>query len=233
MPNHIKNKLELIGSIEDLDAIIKKFGTYIPAEISKTHDEDLVICKSTGKKWDYCWLNLKTGHVHNRGDINQIGLPEGFEIEIRDAFMCFPDFKKVIPPPDDPAYRDEPSQDEVKHSRNWWYTWNINNWGTKWGGYSCERPAINQFTFETAWSPAPKIIEVMSKAFPAVTLKYSWADEDTGYNCGRALYHNGLLDFVKLEGGSIEAYELAFELRPDCRENYQLIDNKYQYVEQE
>jgi hypothetical protein len=233
MPNHIKNKIELLGPIEDIDALIKRFSTHIPAAINKTHDGELVICKKLGKEWGFCWFNLKTGMAHDRGDLNQVGLPEGYEIEVNESILLFPDFTKVIPPPDDPAYRDEPSQKEAETSPNWWYRWNIEHWGTKWGSYSCEQLAINQYTFETAWSGVPRIINVMSKAFPSVTIKYSWADEDTGYNCGKQLYHNGLLSEEKPKGGSKEAYELAFELRPDNATNYQFKDGKYEYVDSE
>jgi hypothetical protein len=233
MPNHITNKLELIGSIEDIDLLIKRFGTYVPAKISKTHDDALVVCRSVSEEYGFCWLDLKTGRTSSRGDINQIGLPENYEIEIIDAFFCFPDFTKVIPPPNHPAYRDEPSQKEAEASPNWWYTWNVKHWGTKWSGYSFKRPSINQFIFETAWNGVPKIIEAMSYAFPSVTLKYSWADEDTGYNCGKSIYTNGLLQEVKPEGGSREAYEIAFNLDPERSKNYQLIGDKYQYIESE
>lgn len=230
MPNHIKNRIVLIGDLSDLDALIKKFSTEVAAKLRKTYDDEF-ICQN--KDRDFCWLNPKTGVAHNRNGLNQIGLPEGYEPEIELGFLCFPDFKKIIPPPDDPAYRDEPSQEAVKDSPNWWYTWNINNWGSKWGGYSFEREAINIFTYETAWSPSPIIIEAISRAFPSVTIKYTWADEDTGHNCGRAVYHNGLVDHYAPKGGTKEAYEIAFELRPDRAENYKLIDGTYRYHESE
>lgn len=233
MPNHIKNKLELIGSIDQIDELIKRFGTYHPASLAMTHDDKKVICKPKDNSFDYRWMDLNTGELHDRNKVVGIGLPDDYEIEIRDALFEFPDFAKVIPPPDDPAYRDEPSQKEAQTSPNWWYRWNIDHWGTKWSAYSCERPAINIFTFETAWSGVPQIIEIISKEFPAVTIKYSWADEDTGYNCGRAVYHNGLIQKELPKGGTIDAYQIAFELRPDRADNYQLVDGKYKYVESE
>ena len=46
-------------------------------------------------------------------------------------------FEKIIPPPDHPAYRDEPNQHtaETEHPEIWWYNWNVKHWGTKWGAY--------------------------------------------------------------------------------------------------
>jgi hypothetical protein len=235
MPNHIKNKIELIGNISDIDAMITAFGTQVEASIKMTDDSlgdnPLVICRKKGTEWGFCWLDLKTGRVHNRNGMDQIGLPDDYEIEINQGFLCFPDFEKIIPPPNTEAYKDKPSQQIAKNESTWWYNWNIENWGTKWSGYSYKREALNIFTFETAWSSVPLIIDALSKANPKVTIKYSWADEDTGYNCGRAIYHNGLIEEDVPKGGSVKAYELAFELRPNRALNYQLVDGKYQYKE--
>jgi hypothetical protein len=233
MPNNIKNKLELLGPIEDIDALIKRFSSYVPAKIAKTYDDDLVICKSKTDNFGYCWMDLTNGYVKNREGLSRIGLSEEYEIEVKDSFLCFPDFEKIIPPPNDGAYRDLPSQAIAESSPNWWRTWNIENWGTKWSGYSYERPAINQFSFETAWAPVPKLIDIMSREFPTVTIKYTWADEDTGYNCGKTTYHNGILITSIPKGGTKDAYEIAFELRPDLAENYELVNGKYEYKEEE
>jgi hypothetical protein len=231
MPNHIKNKLRLSGPIEMIEAMIDKFGTYHKASISKTFDGKEFICSN--KTGNYCWLNPSTGHCHNRGDLNQIGLPDGFEPEIHDSFLGFPDFRKVIPPPDDPAYRDEPSQEIARHSKNWWYNWNVENWGSKWDGYSFNRHGLVTFTFETAWSPVPIIINAMSKQFPSVIIGYAWADEDTSHNCGYATYLDGLTEEVKPVGGSKEAYEIAFDLRPDRKDDYVFDGVTYRYKEEE
>lgn len=233
MPNHIKNKLEIIGSIEQIDAITKLYGTKVPASLNRTHDGESVICNSK-KDSGFCWLDLSTGKVSNRNGLNQIGLPNDYEPEINQGFFCFPDFEKVIPPPSgDPAYKDLPSQDVAKNSPNWWYNWNTENWGTKWSAYSCEQLSINIFKFETAWSSVSKIVTAMSQKFPDLTIKYTWADEDSGYNCGTAIYKNGLVEQNIPEGGSKEAYEIYFELNPDSRADYQFVNGKYEYVEQD
>lgn len=230
MPNRIRNRIMLDGSISDLNDMIEIFSTHVPASLKRTHDNKLLICD--GPNGGFCWFDLRTGHASNRGDLNQIGLPEGFEPEIDQAFLMFPDFKKIIPPPDDPAYRDEPSQDVAKGSPNWWYTWNNKHWGSKWGGYDYNRKALNIFEFDTAWVSCPLIIEAISKRFPRVTIEYAWADEDTGHNCGRAIFRDGLLEQTVPQGGSKEAYEIAFNLRPDRAENYELVDGKYKYKEE-
>lgn len=233
MPNHIKNRVELVCDIQQLNEIIQMFGTEVPATLNKTHDDALLICKHKTEEHRFCWLNLLTGKAHDHADLNQIGLPADYEPEINQGFFEFPDFKKVIPPPDDPAYHDQPSQKEAEKSPNWWYKWNIQNWGTKWGGYAFKRISINTFKFETAWSPVPNIMSTISKAFPELTMNYTWADEDSGFNCGRAVYKNGLISENRPEGGSKDAYDIYFELNPDSKSKYKLVGSRYEYVEQE
>jgi hypothetical protein len=114
-----------------------------------------------------------------------------------------------------------------------WYDWSIENWGTKWNSTECLKFAENTYDFITAWSGVPELILKMSESFSDVTILYKYSDEDTGHNCGIGEFKNGETDFRQLEGGSREAYELAFELRPDRAENYQLVGDKYEYVESE
>lgn len=231
MPNHIKNIIELQGSLSDLNAIINEFGTFHPSELRKTEGNKELICHFPGEDFKFCWFDLKTGLATNRSGLNQIGLPDGYEPEIRQSFFQFPDFTKVIPPPDCPEYRDEPSQEVAKLSPNWWYSWNCENWGTKWESYSCERLAINKFSFETAWSSVPDIINTMSLKYPNINISYLWADEDTGANCGRSIYLNGLIDEYKPDNHSNEAYEIAFEARPEIKDYYILTEGGYDYKE--
>lgn len=154
--------------------------------------------------------------------------------EIRQGFLMFPSFKKVIPPPNDPAYRDEPSQDVARHSPNWWYTWNTKNWGSKWGGYDYKNPSVNVFEFDTAWSNCLPIIRKISEAFDDVEIHYAYADEDTGSNCGKYIFVAGVeIAAQRPANQSNEAYELAFELRPDIASKYELVDGKYEYKEDE
>lgn len=46
--------------------------------------------------------------------------------------------------------------------------------------------------------------------YPEISIEHLWADEDYGYNCGKAVYENGQLteEFIP-DGGSDEADELA------------------------
>lgn len=219
MPNHIKNRITLIGQSNEVAELFKRFSTYYPPKIRRSHDGD-IICVQTENKNIFGWFNEKTGEFTDINKEVKSGLPVGWEFEFESEFTRFPDFEKVIIPPDDPAYRDEPSQKEARENINWWYTWNVENWGTKWNSYSCVMESLNVYTFETAWSSVPKVIEKISKEFPDVEIRYEYADEDTGSNCGSCTYIGGVChDLFLPESGTKEAYELSFLLRPEIKDD--------------
>jgi len=108
-----------------------------------------------------------------------------------------------------------------------WYDWNIHNWGTKWNAYGCEKVKKNIYLFETAWSGVPNLIQKIHDKYPSIKIDYYYADEDTGYNVGHYTFENGkVLKEDMIEGGSDRAYEIAFELRPDRKDDYEYIDGK-------
>ena len=233
MPNHIKNRIEIIGDLNLINELIEEFSTYHHAEINKT-DNGLFICRA-GEGHGFGWLNSSTGEFERRNEKTVIGIPEGWKVEVNDSFLHFPDFNKIIPQPSN-IFKGNLGEKEremcLREGRPNWYDWNIENWGTKWGAYSCQKIALNIYTFETAWSAVPKLIDAMAMKYPDLKVEYKWADEDTGYNVGFYIYHNGKVEMKQIEGGSREAYELAFELRPDIKELYHLVDGEYEYIEE-
>ena len=221
MPNHIRNKIEIIGSVKK---VTETFGTHHPSKLNRIRGS--ILCKNeTG---DYGWFNEKTGVFTRRDETNVIGLPEGWEMEINPAFLQFPDFEKIIPMPKE--VKDTYGDSGLKPG---WYVWSCNNWGTKWNSYDCEKLDENVFVFDTAWNSVPGLVEKMSKVFPEIQFNYKYADEDTGYNVGHYIYKNGDIIYKYLpEGGSKEAYEFAFELRPYHKERYKLVDGEYEYTDE-
>lgn len=144
--------------------------------------------------------------------------------------VIFPDFKKIIPPPDDDAYKDLPSQEIARISPNWWYAWNIKNWGTKWNVLKCETEQLGTYTFITAWSGVYKIMLKLSEQNPDIEFNYEYADENIGYNCASYKFQNGkILSAFEPETASKEAYDLSFKLWPRDKDYYILIDGNYQY----
>lgn len=228
MPNHIKNRLILHGTPEQVKEVVEQYSTFYPSVQGKSYDDE-----PRYKKGGAFGFLSKEGIFRVRDQQPAVGVPEGWEPDMEKEFTRFPDFSKVIPPPDHPAYRDEPNQEAVRDSPFWWYNWNCDNWGTKWNAYSCTKEAENIYFFETAWSSVPEIITVMSLAFPAVSFQYDYADEDTGSNTGSFTFLAGEMTGSTFVNGSTQAYEMAFELRPGRKEDYVLVDGEYQYKDEE
>jgi hypothetical protein len=68
-----------------------------------------------------------------------------------------------------------------KYGHAGWYSWRMENWGTKWGAYSfhvvIDEPHRYEFCFDTAWSPPTPIFEVMAKQFPNLRFEIAYYDE--------------------------------------------------------
>ena len=280
MPNHIKSKIEIQGSKEELAAVLSEFSTNHERTPDLALDGD-VICttkRDGDNDFDYSvgWLNEETGIFRRRDEEDVKGIPDGFTKKFAKAFIQFPDFDKVMPSPkgmnissdnwlmpmdnefssntkfkehldkmrdffkNQPTRKDEVLKNFLQGVENYlnhghasWYSWNVANWGTKWNSYSCKRVSDTVFEFETAWSNVRDIVELISVKFPTVTFIYEWADEDTGSNCGKVVYLGGEKSSWVPENGSKEAYEMAFNLRPDDKENYSLVDGEYKYIDED
>ena len=236
MPNHIKNRIEIIGTRKQVKSIFKKYNTHHKAKLNRAYD-DTIICKETEtKEFSVGWFNEKLGVFKRRDEADVNGLPDGWEFEINDAYDHFPDFEKVITPPENIFRGDLGAKEKEmckRENRPTWRDFNIKNWGTKWNSYSCDKLEYNVFTFETAWAGVPKIMEAISEEFPDVEILYEYADENLAYNCGIIKYKNGTQDINILEGGTKEAYDLAFKLRPDWKEDYKLVNGNYECVDDE
>jgi len=114
-----------------------------------------------------------------------------------------------------------------------WYSWSAENWGTKWNALEPRIVSDICIEFDTAWSGIVKLIERLSTNFPDVVFEYKYSDEDTGCNCGAGTITNGVSSMVYPENQSREAYELAFDLRPDDAKYYHLENGNYSYIEEE
>lgn len=227
MPNHIKNRIEITGTKEQKRNFFKKFNTYYKAKLHRAYDGSIICTKKDG---GIGWFCEKTGVFKQREKEDVIGIPEGFNMEIEDAFDHFSDFEKVIPQPKNIFKGNLSREDEIKcvaEGIPTWYEWNKQNWGTKWNSYFCEKKDDNIFIFETAWCGVPIIVEEMSKQFPEIEIVYEFADEDIGYNTGYYKLKNGIIEELIFKGGSKESYDLAFKLRPERKNYYKLVNNNY------
>ena len=151
------------------------------------------------------------------------------------------DFNKITPMPQWVCKEDLSIKEEEKYGKeNCWYEWCIKNWGTKWNAFKQLdiRNTKNALYFETAWSGVPILIFKLAWMFPDVIIKYGWADEDFGYNVGELTYKDTeILESIKPQGGSKEAYELALSITQSTPQEHGLIfnveNNNYEFKEED
>lgn len=231
MPNHIKNRLRIIGTNAQIKEVFDKYNTVIDAKISLAYDGTIICKYKLSESFSVGWFNPKNGIFKTREENSErIGLPDNWLFEVEKEKNIFPDFDKIIPHPRCDEYNDLPSQEAVRDSQNWWLTWNRKNWGTKWSGYCYESENYGTYTFETAWNGIPDLMTELSKQNPEIEFEYTYADEDTGSNVGKFTFKNGeILTQFQPESGTSEAYDIAFELRPDRKEDYSFVNGEYVY----
>lgn len=111
--------------------------------------------------------------------------------------------------PDADAIADRYRDNVEKHGHRHWYSWCIDNWGTKWdlGNVSIVRTALvpemvqlaNQeedppgsvvIDFETAWSPPIEGFRQVSSMFPDLTFELDYAEPGMGF-AGTATIRKG------------------------------------------
>ena len=95
-----------------------------------------------------------------------------------------------------------------KYGSTDWYSWCVNNWGTKWNAMDVS-VGNNTIEFDTAWSAPIPVIEKLAEMFPDVTITHTWADEDIGSNCGEVIYSDSQpTEWFYPEDRSSEAFEI-------------------------
>jgi hypothetical protein len=232
MPNHVTSLLVLKGSEEQVKKVVERFSTHYEETPSIAFDGTQIFRSEDGKVG---YLNTDTNVFEVRDGGTFVGVVEGFKPSMEEAWTRFPDFKKIVVPPDNLFEGNLGSKEKEmceREGRPNWYDWNIANWGTKWNAYSCSKISDGEYCFDTAWSAVPHLIAVMSEEFPDVTFEYTYADEDTAYNCGEYVFEGGSAIFENIpEGGSKEAYDVYFKINPDYKEDYILVDGNYEYAE--
>lgn len=233
MPNHVTSRLVLKGSEEQVKKVIERFSTHYEETPSIAFDGTQIFRKDD----QVGYLNTDTNVFEVRDGDTFVGVAEGFKPVMEESWTRFPDFSKVVPPPANLFKGNLGKEEEEmckREGRPTWYEWDMSNWGTKWNAYDCIKVSDEEYYFNTAWSSVPHLISIMSEEFPEVTFEYTYADEDTAYNCGKYTFKNGVTISVNIpEGGSKEAYEIYFEINPDYREDYILVDDNYKYKEEE
>ncbi len=114
-----------------------------------------------------------------------------------------------------------------------WYTWNCDNWGTKWDAYESiisynydinPNPNIIQvdITFLTAWSAPYAWLGTVSRTYPDVKFTLLWSDEDYP-SCGKLIAKDGISETeseIYGHNSGSQAIEFMEEHFPDIYDIY-------------
>jgi len=98
MPNHVTNRLTIIGTNKQVDEVVSKYSTFHERKPRESHDEKFTYEK-VGEDYAYGWLDKTTNKFSRRGVEDVSGVPDGYIQSFVDEFTVMPDFNKVIPQP--------------------------------------------------------------------------------------------------------------------------------------
>ena len=182
MPNHIKNKIEIIGTDEQIEEIID-FVKSKDSENKSVFDFNNIIPIPTE-------LNIEAS-----SDITI--LEESYDFD-RSTFKDYVNKIKKHYDKLDPENKQKRIINFTQGIKNYltygfatWYGSNCEFWGTKWNAYE-SYIEDNIIYFQTAWSCPFIVIEKLSELFPLVKVKVTYADENSGSNTGKLLLQDGV-----------------------------------------
>lgn len=215
MPNHITNRLTIIGTEEQVAQVRAEikgenedqfidFNTFvaIPKELQGTISPMTIISQ---KEYDIQEEKIATDNLTENE--RNWGISRGLTRELSNEY-------------------------KEKFGADNWYDWQTSNWGTKWNAYEQVEHDENELEFNTAWSTPLQAIEHLSKKYPQVEFQVRYADEDFGYNVGEYSIINGEIESQNIpDGGTLEALEMAMDIKGD--EDYYLVDYLVENVNEE
>jgi hypothetical protein len=204
MPNHITNRLTIIGTEEQVKQVreaIKgereeQFIDFnkiapIPKELENTQSPLTIISQ---EEYDIQEKRIADGNISD--DEKNWGLSRGLTQKLAIEY-------------------------QMKFGYAEWYGWQNANWGTKWNAYSQTDINANVIEFQTAWSTPYSLLVNLSKLFPEITFEVRYSDEDFGHNVGEfTLFGGEEMDSNIPDGGSDEAYEMAMDIQYGGADGY-------------
>lgn len=225
MPNHVTNRLEIKADRETVQKVMnflrgenEEDGTPCYIDFNKIipmPEELLIESSSTGKLGLEYLIAKQRKLIYSPDDLKVIQQVEGLQEETR---------KEVL------QLGASYLNNLVKYGYPTWYEWSVATWGTKWNAYNQDFEEPNILWFDTAWDSVPLLIQKLSEIFPDVEFHYAYADENLGYNVGRGIALAGEIDMETPDGGSDEAFEILFDVRPDMEDYFELTDEGYKWI---
>ena len=236
MPNYVRTRISFVGDKKQVDEL-KKF---VKGEYKKDNGEtrvvefdfrkiipipeDLMISSSSAGDCGMCYLilNDKSSFAWTNDDRSFMERMENDKKEKPEFFNeCIELGKKYLANISKYGYKD-------------WYSFCINNWGTKWNACNPEWISDDQVEFDTAWSFCYKVIKKLSEIFPEIIIEFEYADEDLGSNAAVGSFKNGEeINCEFPDDCSNRAYEIALSLHPQYQDQlvYDDASDTYKWVE--
>ena len=263
MPNHIQNRLRIIGSDKEVQRVFNHIKGKSPDGEEMQIDFRKIKPMPDGMEVEphsgiETWVNICMGQCDFKSMLQHAQSSKSFgqvwiEDENKDGFNKMLNymetstaFEYLLGEHGRKNVKDFTDEEFgifiqcLKNFRNHgyvsWYKWSIEHWGTKWNAYSQNdtRNTNDTIYFQTAWNSPVELIKTLSSQLPSVRFLLVYADEDSGSNTGKLEMQNGkVLSSTKPESQSKEGYDIYFELHPNSINNYKLVEDKYEYIEEE
>lgn len=254
MPNHIQNRLQIIGDKKEIEKLFNHIeGKFDDEKVQmdfnkiKPMPKGMDIEVHSGVKM---WAEICTGQINfaclfSRMDKSAAEMLKDREYGSLSSRLAAGTAMEHLTGKREENVKNF-SEDEFnvfvqclknfrEHGATSWYEWSNTNWGTKWNAYgqNDKRNTSDTIYFQTAYSSPIGLIVELSKMFPLVKVVLTYADEDSGSNTGRIVLENGEAKEVSQpQSQSKEGYDIYFELHPEAINDYKMVDGKYEYIEE-
>lgn len=259
MPNHIQNRLQIIGSRQEINSVLSHISGTWDDGTKRQIDFNKIVPMPTGLEIEIhsgieMWVKICTGQLNFKAflesakkgsSFGNVWIDKGFDSMINymatsTAFEALLGERNIKNVKDFDESDFEMFIQALKNYRQhgyiYWHDWSPKHWGTKWNAYNQNDSKNTEGTiyFQTAWNAPVPVICTLSTLFPSLNMVLSFADEDTGSNTGRIVFNNGEeIESLRPVNQSKEAYELYFELHPADRKQYKLVGDNYEYIDEE
>ena len=212
MPNWIKNKISFEGPEDQIKSMLDSIKSVSVNGDVNFIDFDKIIPMPESLKIE-SGASTDTGMAlikYLNGDYSELKKMLSYQwvtnTGIKTVEELFEDFKKrenfdkTIEQGKKALYNIE------NYGHNDWYSWSIENWGTKWNSSETSYEG-GCLEFETAWSTPEPLIVKLSEMYPDIEFSVEYADEDIGSNCGRYTLKGGEGEYVEYDGvGACEVW---------------------------
>ena len=202
MPNHVSTILKLSGDSKQ----IKKFIADIKVEGKEEYDFDLLL--PVPKELEgTCAPSRIVSEDDYRAFLDEVAQKK-VAFERGEITKHQLDFAAAAAP------ITQAMSDDLKKRFGFdnWYSWRLNNYGTKWGMYDVEFDGVDSFSYNTAWSPATEYFLTISEKFPKVNFTHEFADEGGGFLGYETIKNGKVIETCEYDWSSDKGIELRQKL---------------------